>query len=145
MKLHEEIYFEINVEGAKSELDRFVSYLSSGILDDFFEFSDDYIIYDDDYDYATESQKVTLVFTNDEYAIEASSFDPEEFLDALCRGARNVYLSGHIFDVDDDEYRFASDAGDASFYNTDNISLFNDELDAQAYEEELAAEEDSEE
>ena len=145
MKLHEEIYFEITAEGTKSELDRFASFLSAGALDDFLEFSEDYIVYDDDYEYAADNQKATLVFTNDEYSIEVSSFDPEKFLEVLCGGAEALHLYGNIFDIEDDEYRFASDAGDASFYNTANISRFNDELDAQAYEEELAEDEDEDE
>ena len=55
MILCEELYFEITVTGIKSELKKFISCLKSGELDDFFEFSSDYIktivdaVQDDDF------------------------------------------------------------------------------------------------
>ena len=50
MTLCEELYFEITLTGTKSELKKFVSFLKSGELDDFFEITSDYINYDDEYD-----------------------------------------------------------------------------------------------
>ena len=46
----------------------------------------------------------------------------------------NEYIT---FTVDDEEYRFISAEGDSSFTNAKSITHFNDELDEQAYEEEL--------
>jgi hypothetical protein len=142
MRLHDELYFEITAEGSRAELDRFSAFLTSGVLDDYFEVSEDYIIPDDDYDSAMESEKTTLVFSNDEYAIEIDSFDPESFLEILCKGGKNLYLTGQLFDCDDTEYRFISNEGDSSFVDADKIDLFNDELDAKALEEEEDEEKD---
>ena len=36
MRLHEELYFEINAEGDRQSIDKFVAYMTSGVLDDFF-------------------------------------------------------------------------------------------------------------
>ena len=55
MTLYDELYFEIRATGPKSEIKKFVSYLSSGELEDFFEFSSDYIHYDDEYSEASDS------------------------------------------------------------------------------------------
>ena len=37
MRLHDELYFEIHAAGNKSDVQRFVEFLLSGDLDDFFE------------------------------------------------------------------------------------------------------------
>ena len=50
MILYEELYFEITLTGKKSDLKKFVSYIKSGELDDFFDFSADYISYDDEFE-----------------------------------------------------------------------------------------------
>jgi hypothetical protein len=55
----------------------------------------------------------------------------------ICKIGRNLELTGHVYDIDDNEYSFLSEQGDSDYINTKNISLFNDELD------EAAAEEDS--
>ena len=136
MRLHDELYFEITAEGVKSELDRFIAFLNSGVLDDFFEVSEDYIIPDDEYDTSLDGDKTSFVFSNDEYAVEIDSFDPEAFLEIFCKGGKNLYLTGQLFDSDDTEYRFISNEGDSSFTDADKIDLFNDELDAKALEEE---------
>ena len=134
MKLHEELYFEITVEGAKSDVVKFIDYVKSGELDDFFEFSSEYIVYDDNYAISSETAQVSVSLSNDNYGIEIDSFDPEEFLDALCSGGKNVTIHGNVFDIDDEEYRFISNAGSTSYVNTDDID-FSDELDDEAKKE----------
>ena len=103
MKLHEELYFEITLTGIKSELKKFISCLKSGELDDFFEFSSDYISYDDEYDDAGDGDETSIVITNDDLGIEIDELDTDEFLDVFCRAARSLDVSGHIYDIDDEE------------------------------------------
>ena len=134
MKLHEELYFEITVEGVKSDVAKFIDYVKSGELDDFFEFSSEYIVYDDNYAISSETTQVSVSLSNDNYGIEIDSFDPEEFLDALCSGGKNVTIHGNVFDIDDEEYRFISNAGSTSYVNSDDID-FSDELDDEAKKE----------
>jgi hypothetical protein len=134
MKLHEELYFEITVEGVKSDVVKFIDYVKSGELDDFFDFSSQYIVYDDNYAISSDIGQVSVSLSNDNYGIEIDSFDPEEFLDALCSGGKNVTIHGNIFDIYDEEYRFISNAGESSYINTDKID-FSDELDDEAEKE----------
>ena len=134
MKLHEELYFEITVEGAKSDVVKFIDYVKSGELDDFFDFSSQYIVYDDNYAISSDIGQVSVSLSNDNYGIEIDSFDPEEFLDALCSGGKMVTIHGNIFDIYDEEYRFISNAGESSYINTDKID-FSDELDDEAKKE----------
>ena len=134
MKLHEELYFEITVEGAKSDVVKFIDYVKSGELDDFFEFSSEYIVYDDNYAISSDIGQVSVSLSNDNYGIEIDSFDPEEFLDALCSGGKMVTIHGNVFDIDDEEYRFISNMGETSYVNTDKID-FSDELDDEAKKE----------
>ena len=134
MKLHEELYFEITVEGAKSDVVKFIDYVKSGELDDFFDFSSQYIVYDDNYAISSDIGQVSVSLSNDNYGIEIDSFDPEEFLDALCSGGKMVTIHGNVFDIYDEEYRFISNAGESSYVNTDKID-FSDELDDEAKKE----------
>ena len=131
MTLHEELYFEITVEGAIENVKKFVSYATSGELDEFFEITGDYVAYDDDS--TPESTRATI--SNDDIGIEIDSLRIEEFLDALCSGGRQVLIYGHIYDIDDEEYRFISHIGNAGFINAKNID-FADELDIEARREE---------
>ena len=135
MILCEELYFEITLTGIKSELKKFISCLKSGELDEFFEFSGDYISYDDEYDDAGDGEETSIVFTNDDLGIEIDELDTDEFLDVFCRAARSLDVSGHIYDIDDEEYRFISNAGDSYYTNADKID-FADELDEEARREE---------
>lgn len=137
MKLHDELYFEITAEGTKSEIEKFASFITSGELDDFFELSDDYLIFSDNYDYASGFEAVSVTVSNDDYGIEINSLNPEDFLDILCSAGKNVTIHGHLFDVDDEEYNFVSDVGSASFINTEDID-FADELDQEARREEMS-------
>lgn len=142
MILHDEIYFEITLEGKKDELTRFYSYALSGALDEFFDVNEEYLVFDDFYETSGDNDTVTLIFTNDEYGIERDRFDPEEFLDVFCKGAEKLYVSGCIYDIDDEEYRFISHEGDSSFTNVKRITKFNDELDEEAEREEREADDD---
>lgn len=134
MKLHEELYFEITVEGAKSDVVKFIDYVKSGELDDFFDFSSQYIVYDDNYAISSDIGQVSVSLSNDNYGIEIDSFDPEEFLDALCSAGKMVTIHGNVFDIYDEEYRFISNMGETSYVNTDKID-FSDELDDEAKKE----------
>ena len=135
MKLYDELYFEINVTGRRSDLKKFKSFLVSGALEDFVEIDSDMIAYNDDYMNVDEETKTGFVLTTDDVGIEISSLDPELFLDELCRGAKDVELEGHLYDIEDEEYRFFSPEGEAAYYDSSKTEHFNDELDEQAFEE----------
>ena len=122
MILCEELYFEITLTGTKSELRKIITFLKSGGLDDFFEFSTDYISYDDEYESAEIESKTSITIANDDYGIEIDELDVDEFLDVLCRAAKNLEVVGNLYDIDDDEYRFVSDLGDSYYINSDKIS-----------------------
>lgn len=134
MKLHEELYFEITAEGAQNDVNKFISYLSSGVMDDYFEFDEDMLTYSDNFDEDSETVSVTL--SNDDYGIEISEVNPEAFLSLICRGGAPLFIHGHVYDIDDEDYVFVSHEGDASFINVDEME-FKDELDLEAYKEEL--------
>ena len=137
MTLCEELYFEITLSGTKSELKRFASYLKSGELDDFFEVSSDYIHYDDEFDAADPEKETSFIFSNDDYGVEIDEFDTDEFLEVFCKAARKLDVEGRIFDIDDEEYEFVSEAGDSYYLNAKRTKKFNDELDEKAYEEDM--------
>ncbi len=129
MILCEELYFEITLTGVKSELKKFITCLRAGELDEFFEFSTDYITYDDDYEATDPEGKTSIVIANDDYGIEIDELDTDEFLDVFCRAARNLEVVGHIYDIDDEEYRFTSELGDSYYLNSDRIMKFNEDDD----------------
>lgn len=135
MTLYEEIYFNITLSGKKAELERFVSFLNGGGLDDFFEMDESYIDYDDSYKSTSDEGDTYITFSNDDIGIEVDEFDVDEFLETLCRAARKLDVRGELYDVDEDEYRFISKEGDSYYLNANNVSLFNDDLDTQAKEE----------
>ena len=132
MILCEELYFEITLTGAKSELKKFITYLRSGGLEEFFEFSSDYISYDDEYDDAGDGEETSIVFTNDDLGIEIDELDTDEFLEVLCRAARSLDVSGQLYDIDDEEYRFFSEPGDSYYLNADKVARFNEDDDKEA-------------
>ena len=137
MTLYDELYFEITLKGTKDELRKFARYLLSGALDDFFDISDDFICYDDGFASVSGSEACEMIFTNDDFGIEIDEFSPEEFLDEFCKAARDLEVQGHLYDIDDAEFHFFSDAGDSGFINSRGARAFNDELDAQADAEEV--------
>ncbi|MBP3582716.1 MAG: hypothetical protein J6K44_01625 [Clostridia bacterium] len=129
MTLCEELYFEITLTGAKSDLKKLVSFLRSGGLDDFFEFSTDYITYDDDFDAAEPDAETTVTLSNDDYGIEISELDTDEFLEVFCRAAKALDVVGQLYDIDDEEYSFKSDKGDSYYVNARSVSRFNEDDD----------------
>ena len=131
MLLCEELYFEITLTGAKSEIKKLISFLKTGGLDDFFEFSADYISYDDEFDTTENEGKTSVVLANDDYGIEIDELDTDDFLDVFCRAAKNLEVVGSLYDADEDEYRFVSDAGESYYLNSDRISSFNEDLDRE--------------
>ena len=137
MTLWDELYFEMTLRGPKSELKKFVNFLKSGELDEFFEISSDYIMYDDNYSAAGDSDDSQIVFTNDDCPIEIEEFDTDEFLEVFCKAATNLEVYGSLFDSDDDEFHFISSTGDSYYINSRKAVRFNDELDDVAFNEEL--------
>ena len=135
MTLYDELYFEIKATGPKSEIKRFASFLKSGELNDFFEFSTDYIIYDDDYETASGDEEASVIISNDDFGIEIDEFHTDEFLEVFCKAAKNLYVKGQLFDIDDDEYAFVSEEGDSYYTNAKNILSFNEDEDKQENED----------
>ena len=135
MTLWDELYFEITLSGAKSDLKKFVSYLRSGELDDYVESASDYIIYDDAYAGAGDAESTEIIFTNDDYGIEIEEFDTDEFLELFCKAARALDVYGCIHDGDSAEFHFTSEKGDSYYVNSRKSMKFNDELDEVAYSE----------
>ncbi len=135
MTLYDEIYFEITAVGPKHEIKKFVSFLKSGELDDFFEFSSDYINYDDDYVSADDSQEATVIISTDDYGIEIEELNTDEFLEMICKAGKNLYLKGQVYDIGDEEYSFVSEAGDSYYVNALNVEKFNEDEDKDDSEE----------
>ena len=140
MILYEEIYFDITVEGKKSDAKKLEKFLIGGGCDDFFEVQPHHISYADEFADADDSTNVRMFFSDD-LGIEIDELDTDEFLDVFCRAAAALDVTGHIYDINDDEYSFRSEAGSSDYYNAKNIRVFNDELDDAARDEE-AGEED---
>ena len=136
MTLYEELYFDVTLRGPKSELKKFVNFLRSGELDDFFEVTSDYIIYDDSYADADDATDTEIIFTNDDYGIEIEEFDTDEFLEVFCKAAKKLDVYGTLFDADDGEYQFTSAKNDSYYLNSRKSLIFNDELDEVRRDEE---------
>ena len=129
MTLYEELYFEIRATGAKSEVEKFLNYMRSGELDEFFEFDEEYILCDDDYNSVSDTDEVTVIISNDDYGIEIDEFDTDEFLDVICKAGRRIYLKGQLYDADNEEYSFVSDTGNSYYINALLIDDFNEDED----------------
>ena len=129
MTLYEELYFDIKFTGPKTELKKFLSFLRSDGLEDFFEFSTDYITYDDKFEESDASEETSFVLSNDDYGIEIDEFDVDEFLEILCRAARALDIEGQLYDIDDEEYSFRSDAGNSYYVNAKLVTKFNEDED----------------
>lgn len=136
MTLYEELYFNITISGEKRDLRKFVSFLESGELDDFFEVTRDYIHLDDEFETSHPETMLSVVFSNDEIGIEIDEFDVDEFLEVFCRAGKDLHIQGDLFDVDDD-YSFVSNEGDSYYVNGRRSIMFNDELDREAYDEDM--------
>jgi len=141
MTLYEEVYFEITAKGEKSEIKKLVRFLKSGELEDFFEVNEEYVNLDDNYSYADDTEKTELVFTNDEVGVEIDEFDTDEFLEIFCKAAKNLDVTGTLYDMEDNEFSFVSPEGDAYYYNA-RAERFNDELDDVAIDEDVEDEEE---
>ena len=135
MTLCEELYFEITLTGTKTDLQKFISYLKSGELDDFFEFTSDYINYDDEFDGARPEQETSVILSNDDYGIEIDEFDTDEFLEVFCKAAKALDVEGTLYDIDDEEYKFVSAPGDSYYVNAKRAVKFNDDLDEEDFED----------
>lgn len=135
MTLCEELYFEITLTGAKSDIKKMISFLKSGELDEFFEFSADYISYDDNYEDAAADGETSIIISNDDWGIEIDEFDTDEFLEIFCRAARDLEAYGSLYDIDDEEYKFRSDKGDSYYVNAKRIMQFNEDEDKAKAEE----------
>ena len=110
--------------------------MKSGGLDDFFEFSSDYIDYDDGFAEAEDGEDTRILFVNDDIGIEIDEIDTDEFLEVFCKAAKGLDARGRLSDADEEEYSFISAEGDSYYINADRAVLFNDELDAAARSEE---------
>ena len=142
MCLYDELFFDITLEGAKSELKKFIKFMRSGELDEFFEVSEDYLIYDDEYEDADDDKQTSIIFTNDDLGVEIDQFNPEDFLDVFCKATKPLDVRGRFYDMDDEEYAFVSAAGTDSYMNEASPKLFNDELDEEARRESADEDED---
>ena len=138
MTLCDELYFEITLQGTKSDLRQFATFLKSGGLDDFFEITSEYINYEDDYTNGELNSPATIIFSNDDYGIEIDEFDTDEFLEIFCRAAKSLFVQGVLYDADDEEYEFESAAGDSYYINAKR--RFSDLVDDEEFEESAAGE-----
>ena len=127
MTLYDELYFDITIEGTKSELRKFVTAIRDGALDDFFEDGADYLDFSDDYATADDSKHTVIYLTNQDFGIEIDELEVAEFLEEICKNGKNLELRGEIYDADDDAYRFISETGDPYYLNADKAKIFNDD------------------
>ena len=127
MILYDELYLDIKITGQKFHIKKLISFLKSGELDDFFEFTSDYISYDDEYADCADDQETGIVLSNDDYGIEIDEFDTDEFLEILCRAAKALDVRGQLYDYDNEEYSFISEAGISYYINAKNINRFNED------------------
>ena len=96
MTLYDELYFEINLIGPKSEIKKFVRYLQSGELDDFFEFSSDYVNYDDDFaDAGDDEETADLLPVEDEKLLD-------EVFEEFCRVLEEDELAEEAMSLEPD-------------------------------------------
>ena len=129
MILYDELYFDIKITGQKIDIKKFVNFLKSGELDDFFEISTDYIIFDDEYSERSDDDETSIVFSNDDCGIEIEEFDTDEFLEILCKAAKSLDVRGQLYDYNEEEYSFISEEGISYYINAENFNLFNEDED----------------
>ena len=127
MTLTGELYFEITLTGAKADVKKLLTFLRAGGIEDFFEFSKEFISYDDDYEEASPETEVSVTLTNEGYGVEIEELDTDEFLEIFCRAAKPIYVSGNLYDEDDEEYSFISEAGDSYYVNARHAKKFNED------------------
>lgn len=135
MTLCEELYFEITLKGRKFDIDRFITFLRSGELDEFFEFSMDYVFYADGYDACEMFGETKVVLSNDDYGIEIDELEAEDFLDVFCRAAKALDVTGQMYDIDDEEIRFVSEVGSSYYLDPKHVTRFNEDEDEEPEED----------
>lgn len=126
MILYEEIYFEFTAAGIKSDLVKFVNYIKSGELNDILEITGDHIFYDDNYYTAKADGECSVTITNEDYGVEMEELDTDELLDEICKAGRNLDIRGVLYDIDNEEYQFISEAGNNYYINARDVR-FNEE------------------
>ena len=131
MILYDEIYFEITCTGTKADVKKLAQFLRSGGLEEFFEYSSDFLSFDDSYATAEDSAETSLTFSSDDYGIEIEEFDTNEFLEIFCRAAKALDVSGTLYDINDEEYNFKSDVGDSYYIDKSKIAFFNEDEDKE--------------
>ena len=139
MILCDEFYFEITFTGAKAEIKKIAKFLKSGGLEEFFDFDDSYISFDDAYFDAADEEETWLTLSNDDYGIEIDEIDADELLEVICRAAKALHVSGSLYAINDEEYDFVSKAGDSYHVDKRKEALFNEDED---FEDEADDEED---
>lgn len=142
MIFNDSVSFDITVNGEASDVRKFVDYLLSGTLDEFFPIDEEYLSFDDDFEEASDTDSISVLFSSDEFGVEVEEFDSDEFLEVICKAGKALYLSGSFYNFDDDEFRFVSYAGDPYYMNANKITDFNDELDREALREREEEEDD---
>ena len=133
MILYDEVYFDVTLTGAKADLKKFAKYVKGGALEDIVEGAYDFISYDDAFSDAQDDEECDMFFSNDDLGFSVSKFDTEDFLEIFCKETAMLDVSGHIYDINDDEYSFKSAKGSIDF--SSGRGVFNDELDAIANDE----------
>ena len=139
MTFYEELNFEITVKGQKSDIKRLISALKAGELDDYFDFSEEYIMLDDSYDDAEDGDDTEIILTTDDCGIEIDEVEVEDLLETFCKISKSLDVFGYLYDVDEEEFAFSSEKGDSYYINSRKEKVFNDELDAVALDEESMA------
>ena len=126
----------------KSELKKVISALKSGEIDDFFELSPEHIIYDDNYASVADSEESEIILTSEDYGVSIDELEAEEFLDTFCKITKNLDVFGSLYDPDEEEFAFTSEKGYSYYINSRKATIFNDELDAVALDEEALADDE---
>ena len=128
MIFYDEVYYEITLKGTKAELKKFVDFVLSGGLDDYMEIDREYIVYGDNYRLAEPDMTSDVSLVNEDgYQIDELCVD--EFLELFCKAAEKLDVEGIMYDVDELEFKFTSEAGNDYYRDAREAIKFNDELD----------------
>ena len=65
MIFDESLCFEITVNGTNADVKKLVSAIKSGAFDDFFEFDEEMLSFDDDYDTAGPDEATSMLFSSE--------------------------------------------------------------------------------
>jgi hypothetical protein len=127
MILYDEFYFDISASGEQAELKKFFDFLLSGELDDFFEFSPEYINIDEGFYDEDPTLPLTISITNEDWGIEIDKLYTDEFLELICKAGRRIHLNGTLSDSDGNEYTFVSSENNSYYTNARLIHETEDE------------------